>query len=170
MSLLKSYLSSSRVRKALSKKPGDEGFSLIELVVVVAVLAALSAIAIPQFAAFSARARAIAAQNTLATIVKECAVKNAAAENDPTYALVRLQGYEDVYSNGVDSDGDATDAGRDCVTTGTITAESSDLSEYPTFIYAFPSGIKTCDVTANSNAAEANRGCIVAENANNGTW
>tara|TARA_B100000963_G_scaffold320258_1_gene302688 strand:+ start:904 stop:1401 length:498 start_codon:yes stop_codon:yes gene_type:complete len=165
MSLLKSYLSSSRVRKALSKKPGDEGFSLIELVVVVAVLAALSAIAIPQFANFSARARAIAAKNTVATIAKECAVKIADAESNPTYALVNLSGY-----NGVGTtDADDAASGRDCLSSGLITATSSSLGEYPTFIYNVGTGQKTCTVTADSDAAE-NRGCTVADGAAGGTW
>ena len=75
MSLLQSYLNSSRAKRVLSKKPGEEGFSLIELVVVVAVLAVLSAIAIPSFNDITQKARASAAQNTLATIVKSCAVK-----------------------------------------------------------------------------------------------
>ena len=39
MTPLQAYLNSPKARKTLSKKPGEEGFSLIELVVVVAVLA-----------------------------------------------------------------------------------------------------------------------------------
>ena len=49
MSLLKAYLAKPSTQKALSLKPGEKGFSLIELVVVVAVLAILAAIAVPNF-------------------------------------------------------------------------------------------------------------------------
>ena len=49
MTILQNYLKSKRVQKALSTKPGEEGFSLVELVVVIAVLAILSAVAIPAF-------------------------------------------------------------------------------------------------------------------------
>ena len=75
MTILSAYLSRSKVKKVLSLKPGEEGFSLIELVVVVAVLAILSAVAIPQFTNISSKARAAAASNTVATIAKECAAK-----------------------------------------------------------------------------------------------
>ena len=79
MTLLHAYLSKNKVKKTLALKPGQEGFSLIELVVVVAVLAVLSAIAIPQFTNISNKARTAAAMNTVATVAKECAAKIADA-------------------------------------------------------------------------------------------
>ena len=60
MSFLRSYLDDQKVKKVLAKKPGDEGFSLVELVVVVAVLAILSAVAIPAFQTVQERAKTAA--------------------------------------------------------------------------------------------------------------
>ena len=96
MSPLQAYLNSPKARKALSTKPGEEGFSLIELVVVVAVLAALSAIAIPQFVNIADKAKATAGANTVATIAKECAVKMAENITNPQFAPVTLNGYTSV--------------------------------------------------------------------------
>ena len=52
----------------------ENGFSLIELVVVVAVLSVLSAIAVPAFNCFRRRAISNAALATLKTIQTECEV------------------------------------------------------------------------------------------------
>ena len=49
MSLLQAYLRNPRTQRVLSRKPGEKGFSLIELVVVIAVLAVLIVIALPNF-------------------------------------------------------------------------------------------------------------------------
>jgi type IV pilus assembly protein PilA len=80
MLAFQAYLTSPKTRKVLSRRPGDQGFSLIELVVVVAVLAILAAIAIPAFTSINDKAAVSAAQNTLVQIVKECAVKKANGE------------------------------------------------------------------------------------------
>ena len=69
---LRRYLNDQRVKHVLSKKPFQDGFSLIELVVVIAVLAILSAVAIPNFLSVQKDGKVAAAKNTLATIVKEC--------------------------------------------------------------------------------------------------
>ena len=82
MTLAEVFLKNKRVQKALSTKPGEEGFSLIELVVVIAVLAILSAVAIPSFTNVQANARASAVQNGLVNGIKECFVLQ--AENAPT--------------------------------------------------------------------------------------
>ena len=72
MSVLQAYLRNPRTQRILSKKPGEKGFSLIELVVVVAVLAILAAIAVPQFGAMNERAANAAAQTNLKNAYKEC--------------------------------------------------------------------------------------------------
>ncbi len=82
MTLLENYLKSNRVKKTLRTKPGEEGFSLVELVVVIAVLAILSAVAIPAFVGVQANARASAVKNGLVNGVKECVVR--AADNKTT--------------------------------------------------------------------------------------
>ena len=92
MTILQVYLNRSETQKVLSKKPGEEGFSLIELVVVVAVLAILAAIAIPSFTSINDKAKASAAMNTLAQIAKECAVKDANNETE-VFNMPNLSGY-----------------------------------------------------------------------------
>ena len=82
MSILENYLKNIKVQKVLNTKPGEEGFSLVELVVVIAVLAILSAVAIPAFVGVQANARASAVKNGLVNGIKECVVR--AADNKST--------------------------------------------------------------------------------------
>ena len=77
MAILENYLKSIKVQKVLNTKPGEEGFSLVELVVVIAVLAILSAVAIPAFNGVQANARASAVKNGLVNGVKECVILDA---------------------------------------------------------------------------------------------
>ena len=77
MTILENYLKTLKVQKVLNTKPGEEGFSLVELVVVIAVLGILSAIAIPAFVGVQANARASAVKNGLVNGVKECVVRAA---------------------------------------------------------------------------------------------
>ena len=88
MTIFENYLKSKRVQKTLSTKPGEEGFSLVELVVVIAVLAILSAVAIPAFTNVQANARASAVQNGMVNGLKECAVREAENESDLTWNSV----------------------------------------------------------------------------------
>ena len=130
MNQLTTYLSRPKTKSILAKKPGEEGFSLIELVVVVAVLAILAAIAIPAFTSINDKARASAASNTLATVVKECAVK--LANGGGSFNTFKPDGYASV-------------TGAACATTGTITLTVSPTNaELPSFTYNFGTGEKTC--------------------------
>ena len=155
MTPLQAYLNSPRARRALSKKPGEEGFSLIELVVVVAVLAVLSAIAIPSFTNISGKARATAAANTIATIAKECAAKIAdtGVGVNATFVVPNLDGYQAFQINGVTI---AAGTQPQCVNSGAISLISDDNTEYPDFSYDTGTGVKVCTATA---APATNRGC-----------
>ena len=88
MTILENFLKTKRVQKALSTKPGEEGFSLVELVIVIAVLAILSAVAIPAFNNVQDNAKASAVQNGLVNGLKECAVRDAENETDLTFNSV----------------------------------------------------------------------------------
>ncbi len=85
MTALEIFLKNKRVQKALNTKPGEEGFSLVELVIVIAVLAILSAVAIPAFQNVQANARAAAVQNGLVNGLKECFVLQAEGSSSPAF-------------------------------------------------------------------------------------
>ncbi|ABX08758.1 pilus assembly FimT family protein [Prochlorococcus marinus] len=89
MNLLHEYLKNPRVRKVLSSKPGNKGFSLVELVVVIAVLAILSAVAIPNFISVQSKAQISAVKNGLVNGIKECVVAYLDdPENIPEFAEI----------------------------------------------------------------------------------
>ena len=143
MTLLQAYLQSPKARHALSKRPGDKGFSLIELVVVVAILAILAAVALPNFLGVSKDGQIAAAKNTLATILKECAVKEtrygtssmgktgSTGGGAPIQAAGgNLNGY-DLYTSGLITNADDTTrvpTAKDFVTGGTKVDLSSNGS------------------------------------------
>jgi len=164
MTALQAYLQNSKTRKALSKKPGEAGFSLIELVVVVAVLAILSAIAIPAFTSINNKARASAAANTVATIAKKCAADFSNGETSPTFTAVSLDGYSSFASSA------SSNPTTTCIQTGTFTATSSDNKLYPTFIYNAGNGAKTCSMDTSISPDNAAKVGCKNISSGNGTW
>ena len=91
MNTFTNYLNSKKVREVLSKRPGDEGFSLIELVVVIAVLAILGAVAIPSFTRVMEWAETMIAMYNLNNAYKECytnlSLSNESNKNSITYTI-----------------------------------------------------------------------------------
>ena len=65
--------------------PNNNGFSLIELVIVIAVLAILSAVAIPSFLGVRYSAKVSAVKKSLVNILKECVVAESSLMRNPTF-------------------------------------------------------------------------------------
>jgi len=157
------YLNDSRVRKVLNRKPLDEGFSLIELVVVIAVLAILAAVALPNFLGVQKDGQIAAAKNTLATVVKECVTQGLRQTSTPTSADIqadngKLNGYtismtgSYCYTAAAYPDGDTSSF--------TITYSTSDGST-----------VKSC-VAGSYNSGCFHRPTLLSFQAtgNNGSW
>lgn len=96
MTILENFLKSKKVQKALTTRPGEEGFSLVELVVVIAVLAILSAVAIPAFNGVQANARASAIKNGLVNGIKECVIL--ASDGQSTNSQTAVQSFPGNYT------------------------------------------------------------------------
>ena len=121
MTALQAYLQNSKTRKVLSKKPGEAGFSLIELVIVVAILAILAALGIPAFNNAQVRAREASAKTGLATAYKECEVSKLLGAASHT-ALVDGGGIDySGFAVGTTCDASTTSAFTEAVTTGGAT-------------------------------------------------
>ena len=132
MSLLQAYLRNPRTRLALSRKPGDKGFSLIELVVVIAVLAVLVVIALPNFQGVTDDAAASAGKKYLVDAFTECTVARTRGQT-ATITPPTING-------GVLSAGSTT-----CPTAaGNLLTYTPALNTIPTFNINLYSGAKTC--------------------------
>ena len=160
MSLLKAYLRQPSTQRILGRKPGEKGFSLIELVVVVAVLAILAAIAIPNFLSINDDARVSGVKNTLATLVKECAVKLARGGTGPAIQFTPPNLSSSNYTFSTTA-AIATGKGT-CSDSNTYTATPAPGTSLPTFIVT-AGGEKTCSAAA-GNSTNASLGCTA------GTW
>ena len=111
----------------------NEGFSLIELVLVIGVLVILNAISIPSFFCFPKIAKATSALAALREIKTECALKK--AEGKPEiFTLINLDGYK-IYTRG----GSNSCAGSN----GVIRVLPYDTNELPTIYLTTESGSLT---------------------------
>ena len=147
---LRRFLNNQKVRKVLRTKPLEQGFSLIELVVVVAVLAVLAAVALPSFLNVNKDAQIAAAKNTLATIVKECSVSDARNGSilpaDVRADDGKLNGYANTF---VDP--------ASCYT-GSLTATAQIPNFYITYSTTTGAATRTCLTTTTTY----NIGCFVS--------
>ena len=108
-------------------KFNNQGFSLIELVVVIGVLAILSAVSLPAFTCIIRKAKATAALNALASVRKECIAKELNDEN-PLFNNSKLNGYT-IYSS--NSSYECNPSSQEI-----IASPQNSSDELPSFIYS----------------------------------
>ena len=117
-----------KLLRKLLRKQGEEGFSLIELVVVVSVLAVLASIGIPSFNCFQRQSKATAALAAMKQIQTECLINNVSEKNSYEFTQSNLNSYQ-FQSDGSNGCGGAPG-------TGLISAIPTDTNLLPTFVLA----------------------------------
>lgn len=146
---LRRFLNNPKVRKVLNTKPLEQGFSLIELVVVVAVLAVLAAVALPAFLNVNKDAQIAAAKNTLATIVKECSVSDSrngsTLRTDTKADDGKLNGFNTITGNA-----------STCYNASLIATNATIPSFFIAYSVSDGTAVRTCSTTASTY----NAGCF----------
>ena len=144
MSLLQAYLKNSRTQKILNRKPGEKGFSLIELVVVIAVLAVLIVIALPGFQGVTDDAAVSAGKKFLVDAFTECTVYRTRNIADGEVNIPAING-----GNFEDGDGGDADNPYECPDEdGELLVYDPALDTIPVFSIDMYTGEKTCDLGA----------------------
>ena len=150
MSLLQAYLQSSKTRQILSRKPGEKGFSLIELVVVIAVLAVLTVVALPGFLGVTDDAAVRSAQSSLVSYLKECTILNAKRDYSSTPVVPELSGFSmGATAAAASAAGLAlTATPADCFSATNafqnVAAIPTTPNQFPVFFINSSTGAKTC--------------------------
>ena len=117
------------------KNNENNGFTLIELVVVVGILSILSSITLGYFNGVNRRAREVAAQNALLTIKKEC-------ETNYGYSLPLF--YEDIRLEKYTILSDVQNSCYGDSITGLISAVPEEKDVSPYYYYNFNDGELSC--------------------------
>ena len=143
----------------------NDGFTLVELVVVIAVLAILSAVAIPAFVGVQANARASAVKNGMVNGIKECVVR---ASDNKTTLFADAQAFNGNYTGY----GVAAVSGNTTCYAATATATNAGDSNFTIVMDTSDGSVaKTCtDVNAsgcNGSVVLANDGTV---SSTTGTW
>ena len=135
MSLLTAYLSRPATQRVLNKKPGQEGFTLIELVVVIAILAVLIVVALPNFQGVTDDAAAAAGKKYLVDAFTECEVaRTRGVEKKVTAPTINRGKFST--ETAITCPTSSVDAPKQTFTPG--------LKSIPTFTIDLWSGSKTC--------------------------
>lgn len=167
MNLFSAYLAKSSTQRVLNRKPGDKGFSLIELVVVVAVLAILAAIAVPAFMGMSESAADAAMEANLKNAYKECAYQIARGKDSSnqfnrelTYPNFEFPGDDGFYTYTSDTDDETSNGGvhscyedntaKDTTTMTATKSGKTDESDYANGAYTIKvtSGVRAFTAAA----------------------
>tara|TARA_B100000212_G_scaffold329291_1_gene294381 strand:- start:101 stop:1144 length:1044 start_codon:yes stop_codon:yes gene_type:complete len=117
------------IKGSYSRK-NNEGFSLIELVIVIAVLGILSAVAIPSFICIQRKAKAAAALTSAINIQKECEISSSLNQSDISFQPVNISGYEALLNS---SSREKVPCGNETIT---LKPDNNNTNLLPTFIYS----------------------------------
>ena len=141
MSLLKLYLQKSHTQRILNRKPGEKGFSLIEVVVVIAVLAVLTAIALPNFLGVTEDASARTDQQAALNAYKECKVYWARNKRDVAreFSKPAITSWTILAQDG-NSWTNARGKAVDDTSQGTVELNCSTSTGAERYVYAVPNG------------------------------
>ena len=143
-----------KLLRILQSKKQDEGFSLVELVIVIAVLAILSAVAIPAFQGVQVRAKTSAVKNGLTNGIKECVVSSGLGESTQYQISQAFAGNYQGYSVRPLGNASKTAATTNCYAAEAV-AITSETSVLPWFTISYdPSNgvvTKNCGLTGSTN-------------------